>query len=263
MRKIYRDLILLLLFFAGVWAISAIYFANKDPVDLPVLNKHQKEQLAIYLDEQFRKGRILNEDPVVDSAVLIIMDRLQENTTDTVPFKILILESEDVNAFATLEGRIYVFTGLIKKCENPEMLAAVLAHEMGHIDHEHLIERLTNEIGFSLLLAVLTGGDPVMVSELGKTALSMHFNREQEREADDFGRSLLLNSNIDPIRFAQFMMIMKTNQLEHNTISFINTHPEMEERILSTTALKVPDGFKEESFNLDWERVKRALDNEI
>lgn len=261
--KIYRDLAILLLFFSGIWVLSSLYFSGNDSENLKVLNKHQREQLASYLDDQFKEGKTVYYNPVVDSAVMIILDRLHHETPDSLAYKITLLESEEVNAFATLEGRIYVYTGLIKKCESPEMLAAVLAHEMGHIKKEHLIERLTNEIGFTLLLSVLTGGDPVMISELGKTAVSMHFNREQEREADDFGRALLIKNNIDPIRFAQFMMIMKREHGNHNSFAFINTHPEMEERILTTTNFKKPDQFKEDLFKMNWERVKEAINSQI
>ena len=261
--KTYRELFILLVIFGGLWAVAVYYFSEKEAdTNSGLLSAKNKIKLADYLHNNFISENEVYFHQEVDSAVSVILNRLSRGDSTVINYQLSILQSEETNAFATLDGRIYVFTGLLKKCESPEMLAAVLAHEMGHIENEHLVQRLINELGATLLLSVLTGGDPIMVSELGKTAVSLHFNREQEREADEFGRNLLVRSNIDPVRFAQFMMIIKREEGQANSFAFINTHPAVDERILSSTSYKVPADFKELKFEIDWERVQSILDGQ-
>ena len=69
-----------------------------------------------------------------------------------------------VNAFATLNGQIFVYSGLVEFVSGPEELASILAHEIGHHENGDLIDRLVKELGLNVLMAILTGGDAVMTS---------------------------------------------------------------------------------------------------
>src|SRR5204862_5090159 len=77
--------------------------------------------------------------------------------------KVRVVHTEDINAFCTLGGNIYVFTGLIKSAQNESMLAGVLAHEFAHAVAHHVTEGATRQaktqmgaqIGSAVAAAVL------------------------------------------------------------------------------------------------------------
>lgn len=75
-------------------------------------------------------------------------------------------------------------------------MAAVVAHEVGHIHHNHVEERLKMDIGSSLLTSIITGGNNGMILELGRTMMGLTYSRSQEEEADDFARNLLEQAGI-------------------------------------------------------------------
>jgi predicted Zn-dependent protease len=105
-------------------------------------------------------------------------------------YNIIVLDDTQVNAFTIPGGNIYVFKGLISFCDSPEQLAAVLAHEMGHVEKRHTVNRLVREFGLSILFSIITGGDGVLLSDLYQTLISTGFSRSQEKEADQFALEL-------------------------------------------------------------------------
>lgn len=78
-----------------------------------------------------------------------------------------VIDKAEVNAFACPGGFIYIYTGLIKIMDNEAQLAAVLAHEVGHIVARHSVKRLQAVYGYSILMDVLLG------DKMSETALQM------------------------------------------------------------------------------------------
>src|SRR5690606_18521629 len=113
-------------------------------------------------------------------------------------YKIKILDEDIPNAFATLDGRIYFFRGMLEMAEKPEEIAAVLAHEMGHVEKKHVLNKLISEFGLTILTTVATGGDMVLAREVILTLTREAYSRSQENEADDFALELLFDSGINP-----------------------------------------------------------------
>src|SRR5690606_24136018 len=111
---------------------------------------------------------------------------------------IVVGRNESVNAFALPGGNIVILSGLLEFSENPEEVAAVLAHEMAHVEKRHVVDRLLKEFGMQVVFGVLTGGDLVVLSEISRTVTSTFFDRRQEEEADEFALELLHRCNISP-----------------------------------------------------------------
>ena len=93
-----------------------------------------------------------------------------------------------VNAYATLGGRIRVFEGLLKKLDNEDALAALLAHEIAHVKHRHVAANAGRGVALALLLGLLSSdaGAAAAQALLGNvTSLALlGYSREQESEAD-------------------------------------------------------------------------------
>lgn len=104
------------------------------------------------------------------------------------PIQIHYLPSETVNAMATLGGHLMVFQGLLAKLHYQEELDAVLAHEIGHILHRHMIQHLSRGVMMATALGLIgirsSSLNQWLIGDLQQLQL-LAYSREAEREADD------------------------------------------------------------------------------
>lgn len=135
-----------------------------------------------------------------------------------------------VNAIALPGGQVLLFDGLVQQAESPEELAGVLAHEVGHVRERHVMTALLRQFGLSVLLA---GADSGLTN--GAVGLaSMGYSRDAEREADDYARARMAQSDISPLGAASFFERMaKEHSGEDNSpalLGWIASHPSSNER---------------------------------
>lgn len=165
-------------------------------------------------------------------------------------YHFLILDSNDINAFAAPGGLIFVTTGLIRCCESEEALAAVLAHEIGHVEMEHGLEAIhsdrSNEV-FQVLagesirnfgpgeLNLLTDLFGESISDITSTMMNSGYSREFEREADKAAVRILRRSGYDPNGLKAMLDVMAA-QLTPGGSDFAATHPSPQERIAELEA---------------------------
>jgi beta-barrel assembly-enhancing protease len=177
-----------------------------------------------------------NEDFVYNTSIVKTLDKLiapicKKNNIARDSLKIHIIEKDEVNAFALPNNHLVVYTGLILECKNQEALQGVLAHEIAHIENNHVMKKLSKEIGLSLLLSATTGGqNNHIISEITKVLSSSAYDRKLEKEADMASVEYLMNSNINPEYFADFMFELAQQNQSPNQLSWIATHPEPEDR---------------------------------
>lgn len=153
-------------------------------------------------------------------------------------FKIHIIESPMVNAFAAPGGHIIIFTGLIEKTETPEELAGVLAHEMQHVLKRHATKSILQNLSTYALITLLTSGSSNTAGMVSAFA-TMRYSRLAEAEADDSGLKLLKKAQIDPNGMVAFFKTIEKDEKGKNMqgiFSYLSTHPDTAERIDSLNA---------------------------
>ncbi|WP_373509045.1 M48 family metallopeptidase, partial [Thiocapsa sp.] len=145
----------------------------------------------------------LNDDPGVRAYVGCVAEAL----VDALPqphgrWSIAVFDDPTPNTFALPGGKIGVHTGMLRIARTPDQLAAVIAHEIGHVLADHSNERLTQELAVQggLMLVDLFAEEPgslkheVLRGALGIGAeygLLLPYSRTHEREADRIGRDLM------------------------------------------------------------------------
>lgn len=255
--KIWRELLILVLIFGLIW----LAFTWR-PLSLPgtelKLSKERERDLAELIMEDLEDVYDFYDDSVVNELLTPITTRLLDSLNpQQYEYKFHLIDaSNEVNAFATIDGHVYVFSGLMKFVDNPEQLAGILAHEIGHHENGDLVDRLMKELGLSVLAAVLTGGDAVMISEITKLLISSGFDRKQEREADEFAYQLMVKAQINPARLAHFFTKLKAEEKAYpDDLEIIMTHPNSKNRITGALSHPLPENFEEKEFDLNWSEL--------
>ena len=260
-NKIYKELFLLLILFAGIWYVFSLVNIPKSEINLTI-SIETEEDLGDLLIENYLQNVTQVNDSSVLEAIEKITSRL-ENELDSSKFyyKFYIVENSDINAFATLGGHVVIYSGLLKIADSPEEIAAVLAHEIGHVEERHVANMLIKKLGVGVLSSILTGGDPAVIYEILEMSISSSFSRKHEGEADDFSLKLLEKANISPYSLASiFRKMSKMNQNKYEKeLEFISSHPETDKRIRKSIRYKTKENFKSEAFDIDWNVVKENL----
>ncbi len=171
----------------------------------------------------------LYRHPDINRYVQQIGQRLVKHSNrPNIPYTFQVVKDESVNASATAGGFIYVNTGLLKAVDNEAQLASVLAHEIGHISSQHLVEQMRQ--------AAITRGITTAVGLDRNTAIQIAVdlvlerpnNRQDEFEADLKGLQTLGRAN-----YAQSAMISFMRKLLNSDSgpAFLSKHPATNKRI--------------------------------
>ncbi|HOZ46619.1 MAG TPA: M48 family metallopeptidase [Candidatus Hydrogenedentes bacterium] len=151
---------------------------------------------------------------------------------------------DTVNAFALPGGHMYIYTGLMRLCENEAELASVMAHEIGHVSARHHGEQMTRQYGLEFLKRIVLGADPkssyVLVADLIGQAHVTRFSRANEREADELGAEMLFRAGYDSRAMLTFMEKLQDFEQEGsggNWMPLFASHPPTAERLALLQAL--------------------------
>ena len=153
-----------------------------------------------------------------------------------------VFADDSANAFALPGGKVGVYTGLFNVARNQDQLAAVIAHEMGHVLAKHHDERITRQAGAQGVLQLLgsllgsrygQGAASAAVQGggiLAQTGFLLPGSRAQESEADVVGQQLMANAGFDPreaVNLWQNMIAAGGGRAPE----WLSTHPDPNARI--------------------------------
>lgn len=166
---------------------------------------------------------------------------LQAAGQDPSKWEVVVFQGDQANAFALPNAKIGVFEGMFKVAQNDAQLAAVIGHEIGHVQAQHSTERVNSEMATQLgvqlagaLLGSSAGVAPeTMAGLLGAGAqygLILPYGRNQELEADRLGLTLMAKAGYDPRQsIALWQNMGKAGGSAPPT--FLSTHPGHDQRI--------------------------------
>lgn len=186
----------------------------------------------------------LCEAPDGIAALDTLATRLTDQAALTAPLTVTVLDHAMVNAFALPGGNVVLFRGLIDAAEAPEEVAAVLAHEIGHVaarDPITIALRSAGSIGvLGLLFGDFAGG--ALVLFLAEQIVRADYTRQAEAAADAYGLALLTRADIAPDAMATFFERLAARGGQPPAIlSHFLAHPELEGRIDAARLTSGPD----------------------
>ena len=195
-------LVLTLLLLLG--GIGALLFVKDPLID--------KATQAIPIEWEVKLGQTLFESylsgkkTIKDQALKDELNQMLAPLLDQVPartgeFKVELIEESVPNAFALPGGHIVIHSGLILLMDKPEQVLGVLAHEIGHVNRRHHLRHIVNTLGLYTLLSITIGDlsaiGGVLASQ-GSELMSLKNSRDHEREADDYGWTILTQAHLNP-----------------------------------------------------------------
>jgi Zn-dependent protease with chaperone function len=141
------------------------------------------------------------------AALTQLVNRLETTAGLPIPLMTSVVRRPEANAIALPGGHIYVFQGLVSRSQNPDELAGVIAHEIGHVAHRDGTRSLLETAGLSFLFGMLlgdfTGGGVVVIA--ARSIVQSAYSREVEAAADRYGVDLMTRTGGDPRAFAAIL----------------------------------------------------------
>jgi len=178
---------------------------------------------------------------VLEKALSIYSDR-----PDTFGgYHVLILDSDEINAFSAPGGLILVSRGLLRCATSEDTVAAILAHETSHVVLKHGLNaikeaRKTAAYRNLAMTGVAVAGSPELqqltdlfkdtIADVTNTLVNSGYSRDLEFQADQMALQIMRRAGYDPRAFETMLKLMQT-KLKPGGLDFAKTHPDPKDRI--------------------------------
>ncbi|MFV2034143.1 MAG: M48 family metallopeptidase [Halocynthiibacter sp.] len=190
-----------------------------------------------------------------------IQARLSAGADLPYPVTSYVLDFPLVSAFALPGGNIVLFRGLIQAAQSPDEVAAVFAHEMGHVKNRDPARgalRTAGSIGvLGLLLGDFAGGTVVLF--LANQLINATYSQRAEAAADSYARDRLLSVGLRPAALATFFERLKNESGEtKGIVAHFSAHPQLGDRIAAARAVQATaSGFETPALDdVDWAQLR-------
>jgi len=210
------------------------------------VSQQQLDQLGVQAFAEAKAKQPLSTDPARNAYVRCVVTALVRQLPaqdQSVAWETAVFADKEPNAFALPGGKVGVNTGIFGVARNQDQLAAVLAHEIGHVVDNHHNERITRQMGASgavqLLGALAAGtrfgqqGSQLATqggSLLAQTGFLLPGSRQQETEADVVGQRLMAQAGFDPAQAVNLWENMISAGGSRQP-EWLSTHPDPQSRI--------------------------------
>ncbi len=187
-------------------------------------------------------------------------------------YRFAIMDTDEINAFAAPGGLILVSRGLLRCCRSEDAVAAVLAHEIAHVQHAHGLRaikksRLTSALTILAAesaktmggeqLAQLTTAFEGSISDITGTLVNSGYSRKLESEADASAIAILERTGYSPAALKDMLEQMHTH-MPDDAKGFGKTHPDPHDRV-EDIALLIENTGQVEQVKARQKRFEKAM----
>ena len=259
---------------AGAYALAAIFLLGVPLAAAPIADImpdtyrtqisdiawSQVESVAHYCDTSDEAARVLNDmaHRMMTTAGIAQRDSIWITIVDARTF----LGEPIPNAFALPDGSIIVTDGLIDLAEHPDELAGVIAHEIAHIERDHVMRNVVSRIGAGIFFDVAFGGAGVgqSLAIFSVSLAGLRYTRHYEEEADLHGLAYLDAAGIDAGGVARMFERLRDIQESAEGAglpALLSTHPASDARAARARA-QARSGLAPSLSPAEWRVVRAA-----
>lgn len=201
-----------------------------------LFSQQEMTQLGDSSFAQIKQQEKASQDRALNAYVSCVANRITQALPDqSLPWEVVVFDSEQVNAFALPGGHIGVYTGLLNVAVNSDQLATVIGHEVAHVLANHSNEQVSRAqmTGAGMQLADLAlGAGGIADKELYMAALGLGvqvgyilpYGRSQESEADVIGVELMAKAGFDPAASVELWKICQRSVVNRGQSCYRLTH---------------------------------------
>jgi predicted Zn-dependent protease len=223
-----------------LWIPVFACFAQDKVNDTPV-HAASIVDLAERAERLFIQRKVAFGNDTIDSYLSRIVNGMKVPGMDAnIHLRVIVLKGPVFNAFASPNGVIYLFTGILARIENEAQLAALLGHEMTHIIGRHSIKNLVEKKAQSRKSALSSIGLEFFLGRAGAALGNIYlksaitgYSRELEKEADSLGLIRMARAGYARIEFRNFFLRLREHIERENVKQsyFFSTHPTITNRL--------------------------------
>jgi predicted Zn-dependent protease len=210
------------------------------------MSRVQELSIAQQMHDDLAKDPGLRTDGEQYDLVQRVGSKLVEaNKLKEYDYKFFLVKQDEVNAFATPGGYIYVTEGLLKyMAYDKSMLAGVMAHELGHAKDRHVARGyekvLQGSVGLGVLGLALGKQNKDMVNALGQAGgvVLLKYNRDQEEWADRYGVDMSYKAGYDAYGLVRALECLDALYGSTGKVAtWLSNHPSTGDRIARTNRI--------------------------
>jgi Zn-dependent protease with chaperone function len=223
------------------WLASRVSIANEEKLGTTVLKQLEAD------------GEIIKEGPAVEA-----LQRIGKRLVPASQYKYqwFIQRDNTVNAFALPGGVVIVNSGLIKKVDSADELAAVLAHEVQHVEQRHALKNMINNLGWTAGLLAIVGdvnaAAVLVMHQLGNS----YFSRGVEEEADRLGFKTLVDAKIAPQGMVTLLQKL-AKETSGDGPEWLSSHPDTARRVREMQKMVAENPCADcETLAFDWPAIQ-------
>ncbi|MCG6982591.1 MAG: M48 family metalloprotease [Deltaproteobacteria bacterium] len=239
-----------------IFSMLGGWFPGKARADLSI--EDEKKMGDKFLHAALQQLKLVEDPEVVGYVNKVGQNVVAHLEVHTFPYDFYVVDSSDLNAFAAPAGHVFINRGLIEIMDDEGELAAILGHEIGHVQSRHIAQRIARAQKLSiaslggLLAGILVGGQAgaamMMGSQAGASSAMLNYSRQDEEEADRKGLRYLEAANYNGEDFVKIMRKMGQESWKAggHAPTYLQTHPGVPERVayLSSTVETRPKSSK-------------------
>ena len=199
----------------------------------PLLPRSFEQRLGVVVEQQVKTlfGDRVCDDPAGQAALAKLVEAVRSAGGLDDHVAPVVLSSGIPNALALPGGKVLLFSALLAAANDPDEIAAVIAHEFGHVAHRDNIKVLIHNGGTSFLIGLLFGdlsGSGALVFA-SQTLITSSYSRDAERDADTFSIEVMQKLGRSPKGLGELLFRITGNQ-GGSGLDIISSHPLTEER---------------------------------
>jgi Peptidase family M48 len=193
-------------------------------------------QMEIELGRSIYEGLVRSKYLSQNEPYIRRVNRIMAQLVDSLPqklypYQVLVVVESEINALCVSGGYILINEGVLTLMPDDNLVAAILAHEIGHGARRHWA-KATSSLQRDVLLQTvvsLMGNTPI--DEEGVVLRGLTFSRDQEAEADAFGAELYIRAGFDPDKASEAMKMIRDTTLADRTPLYLRRHPFPKDRV--------------------------------
>ncbi|MCB0460190.1 MAG: M48 family metallopeptidase [Flavobacteriaceae bacterium] len=187
--------------------------------------KQRKTLATDIFNDMIKYKKVLEYHPSKSQVLDIITKLTNQLQFKKVNYHLTIIDSQEINAFTTMGGYIYITTGLLDFVDTYDELAFIIGHEIAHEYKLHTQRKVTKLLFSSSLLKIIQFEDFKKMALTINSSVSAPFDQIDEYEADKYGVLLAKNAGYDVKHFGDFFEKLEKYEKRDLLTKLKSTHP--------------------------------------